>query len=151
MIAAPIILLLASAAVQADRLDYDTKWHCVSPFADAIEADLAIVPGEAGSSGKRLIFTRSSTPDIPVGTAGYGSERADKNSFYDPRQARKDPDYPYAEYMQGFYGAGVSVCAMWWAGKPEIELTIHTFDEEHRQDPERRNEKVFALTCRLAS
>ena len=151
MVVAPMILLMASAAAPADRLDYGTVWQCVSPFTDGVRADFTILRGEPGKPSKpskKLVFTRSSTTNIPTG--GYGSGRAERSSQYDPREAKKGPDYIYAEYVEGFYDYGVSITANWSSPQAHVEVSIRTFDWKNRRDPDLRNERSFLLNCRSA-
>jgi hypothetical protein len=154
LMAISFALVFASSALEqsdTNRLEVGSLWQCKhflneenSPDGDLYEANFLIAATEnktlLPTLPKQLIVKKTSG-ELPMQFTAYGSANATKNPFGRAGFRKK------YDFVHDFNDWGAFVTIGWWKRNPDIELIIHSFNYEFREDPSKRDERSFVFQC----
>jgi hypothetical protein len=148
-----VLSQVSNAPLQTGRIAYGSVWHCKhllnednSTTGDLYEIDFKVSRTDELSENYRLpkmISIIKSNGEIPLDLKGFGSEFGIVDQYFKANPSSKNA----CQFSQGFYDWGVNIDFCWFKKKPEVQMTIRSFNYEFRNDPARKNEKIFALKC----
>ncbi len=146
-------LMAASAAATvlpgAERLAYESSWHCSSVgLAESYSLDFVVSHASEHSSAKKRfsivkVVGQISLPEQVLD----GQEKVENNDYYSQADADKNPYYIHQQYILRAGGYKTSAMFSWKSKEPEILLDLVVFDWEKKRVGQ-QYETRYGLSCK---